>query len=261
MNAVIPEQEIHPSLIILYQDVYLVAVNKPAGLLVHRSPVDRREKSAAVPMLRNQIRRHVYPVHRLDRPTSGVLLFALSPEAARKMSSVFQSRNVKKRYIALVRGYTPESGMIDYPVKEVKDRYLPFQNQDVLKRYPAVTLYNRLATIELPVEVDRYPSTRYSLVELYPLTGRRHQLRNHMKHISHPIVGDTRYGQTPHNHFFRKEFQCRQLLLCAKELTFLHPETGKEIRIIAPYSADFQKILIAFRWDRLVSPETGVVTR
>jgi tRNA pseudouridine65 synthase len=234
---------------ILYQDEHLIAVNKPAGLLVHRSPVDRREKNVVVRILRNQIQKRVYPVHRLDRPTSGVLLFALSPEIAREVSLLFQSGKAKKRYIAVVRGHIPESGRIDYPVKEVKDRYIPFQDQDTRNRYPALTLYNRISTIELPVEVDQYPTTRYSLVELIPLTGRRHQLRYHMKHISHPIVGDTRYGQTPHNQYFRKQFQCNQLLLCARELTLLHPETKQEIRIVAPFSPGFQGVLTAFHWD------------
>ncbi len=249
MNTVGTEKESGPFLEILYQDEHLVAVNKPAGLLVHRSPVDRREKKVVVQILRNQIQKRVYPVHRLDRPTSGVLLFALSPETARKASILFQSGSTKKRYIAVVRGHIPESGMIDYPVKEVKDRYIPFQDQDTRNSYPAVTMYNRLAAIEIPVEVDRYPSTRYSLVELIPQTGRRHQLRYHMKHISHPIIGDTRYGQTPHNQFFRKQFQCNQLLLCAKELILPHPVTGEEVRIVAPFSPVFHKILEAFQWD------------
>jgi tRNA pseudouridine65 synthase len=253
MNAFVGEKETDKSLEILYRDDYLVAVNKPSGLLVHRSPVDRREKKAALQMLRDQIGRRVYPVHRLDRPTSGVLLFALSPETVRNISNVFQSRKVKKRYIAVVRGYIPESGTIDHPVKEVKDRYIKSQDQDTKNKYPAITIYKRLGTIELPVAVDKYPVTRYSLVELFPLTGRRHQLRYHMKHISHHIIGDTWYGKTSHNRFFRNEFQCNQLLLCAKELAIPHPETGEKIRIVAPLSLSFHRVVESFQWNHLVS--------
>lgn len=252
MNVGAGEKKTGDFLEILYQDNDLVAVNKPSGLLVHRSPVDRREKKAAVQMLRNQIGRHVYPVHRLDRPTSGVLLFALSPEIARTVSDQFQSRNVTKKYVAVVRGYIPESGAIDHPVKEVKDRYIPFQDQETPNTHSARTVYKRLATIELPVDVDKYPTTRYSLVELIPLTGRRHQLRYHMKHLGHPIIGDTRYGQTVHNRFFRNQFQCNQLLLCARVLTISHPKNGEKIRIESSLSPAFQQVVSCFQWDQMV---------
>jgi len=250
MDAIISQYGMNESLEILYRDEYLVAVNKPAGLLVHRSSVDRREKQVALQMIRNQIGLRVYPVHRLDRPTSGVLLFALSPEISRTVSEHFRNQHVKKRYIAVVRGYIPESGRIDHPVKEVKDRYLQSQPLGREKSYSAITVFNRLATVELSLQVDKYPTTRYSLVELFPLTGKRHQLRYHMKHVSHPIIGDSKYGKSTHNQFFREQFECNQLLLCAKELTIPHPVTCQKLKVVAPFSPLFHKIVLKFQWNR-----------
>lgn len=233
---------------ILYKDDHFVAVNKPAGLLVHRSPIDRKEKIVAVQMIRNQIGQPVYPVHRLDRPTSGVLLFALSPEIAKQTALLFQTGQVRKKYIAVVRGYIPEQGTVDHPLKEIKDRYIRRKSDLIEKTYPAVTDYKRLSIIKLPFAVDKYPTSRYSLAELIPKTGRRHQLRRHMKHLSHPIIGDSRYGKDVHNKFFITQFNCRGLLLAAVELSFIHPETGMDVIIIAAPSPDFDLILKEFDW-------------
>ena len=240
---------------IIYQDDYFLAVDKPSGLLVHRSPIDRKEKRFALQMVRNLVNRHVYPVHRLDRPTSGVLLFALSPEVLKQTAALFQAGLISKKYLAVVRGYIPEKGTIVHPVKEIRDRFLCRKDghavQPVEKRQDAVTGYLRLATVELPVWVDKYPATRYSLAALYPETGRRHQLRQHMKHISHPIIGDTKYGKDVHNKFFAREFNCRGLLLSAVELNFTHPVTGKTVTIQAPPHSDFALILNRFNWNIL----------
>ena len=222
---------------ILYQDEFYLAVNKPSGLLVHRSPISRSEKRFALQIVRNQVGCHVFPVHRLDRPTSGVLLFALSSEAAKRAARLFQSNLIKKTYMAVVRGYIQESGTIDYPL-----RSLDAHSQSA-PHLPAVTCYRRMARIELPYAVDRYPTARYSLVAPFPLSGRRHQLRRHMKHISHPIIGDTRYGKSTHNHFFKNHFKVNRLLLAATMLRFTHPYTREEIKIEAKPGTCFEYVM------------------
>ncbi len=248
---------------ILYQDDHFVAINKPSGLLVHRSPVASREKIFALQMVRDQIGQRVFPVHRLDRPTSGVLLFALSPETANLTAQLFQAGQIQKKYIAVVRGYIPERGTVDHPLKEIKDRYIkrrarqkdkPYIKPEI-KTYPAVTDFKQLAKIELPFAVDKYPTSRYSLVELIPKTGRRHQLRRHMKHLSHPIIGDTRYGKDIHNKFFLNQFHCKRLLLAAVEMKFIHPMTGADVVITAApdgkFDGEFSLILQQFNWNRI----------
>ena len=244
---------------ILYKDENFVAINKPSGLLVHRSPIAKREKQFALQMVRDQIGQRVFPVHRLDRPTSGVLLFALCPETANLTAQLFQAGQIHKKYIAVVRGYIPEQGTVDHPLKEIKDRYIKRQTRQKndpnikpdIKTYPAVTNYKQLAKIELPFTVDKYPTSRYSLVELIPKTGRRHQLRRHMKHLSHPIIGDTRYGKDIHNKFFLNQFHCKRLLLAAVEMTFIHPMTGADVVIKAAPDGEFSSILQKFNWNKI----------
>lgn len=222
---------------ILYQDKYYLAVNKPSGLLVHRSPIARNEKRFALQIVRNQVGRHVFPVHRLDRPTSGVLLFALSSEAAQRAANLFNANRINKTYMAVVRGYIQKNGTIDHPLKAL-DRH-----SQARAPVPAVTRYRCMARTELPYAVDRYPTARYSLVTLSPLSGRRHQLRRHMKHISHPIIGDTRYGKSAHNHFFKNHFHVNRLLLAATGLNFTHPYTRKNVRIEAVLEKPFQTVI------------------
>ncbi len=168
---------------ILYRDAHLVAINKPSGLLVHKSPIDKHETRFALQELRDQIGHYVYPIHRLDKPTSGVLLFALSAEIAHMMSLLFRSSEVKKEYMAIVRGFTELEGMIDYPLKQMLDTKAQKKEGISKEEQQAQTKFQRLSTIELPYAVSRYPGARYSLVKLLPMTGRKHQLRRHMKHI------------------------------------------------------------------------------
>jgi tRNA pseudouridine65 synthase len=180
---------------ILYRDAALVAVDKPAGLLVHPSALDRHEQRNALDWLQDELGERVFPLHRLDKATSGVLLFARTVEAAREWGKVFEAGAVAKRYLALVRGWPPESGEIDYPL--ARDPELPSAGQ---ARVPALTRYRRLRTFEWPFSVeDRHPTSRYALVEIETLTGRRHQIRRHFKHIAHPLVGDTTHGKGAHN--------------------------------------------------------------
>lgn len=218
-----------PMLDILYRDDHLIAIDKPPGLLVHRSDIDRHETRFAVQLLRDQIGRRVQPVHRLDKGTSGVLLFAFDSGVAREMGRQFENGAVEKTYLAVVRGWPAESGVIDHALSRLHDDY--GRKLCAASAQPAVTHYRRLATVELPVAIDRYPSARYALMELKPLTGRHHQLRRHMKHISHPIIGDATHGKGLHNRFFQREFGCNRLLLACVRMVFRHPVSGEKISI------------------------------
>jgi tRNA pseudouridine65 synthase len=233
---------------ILYQDEFLVAINKPAGLLVHRSEIDRHETRFAVQLLRDQLGQKVFPVHRLDKPTAGVLVFALTSEVAKRMMTIFMSAELEKTYHAVVRGFSLENGVIDYPLFEELDKMTDRRAQQDKAAQPAITHYQRLATVELPFAVGRYPSSRYSLLKLSPKTGRKHQLRRHLKHIFHPIIGDTTHGDGKQNDFFRQKLECRQLLLAATQLSFPHPVTGEMLKIHAPLDAGFQQIMERFSW-------------
>ncbi len=236
---------------ILYQDKYLVAINKPSGLLVHRSPIDRHETRFALQMVRDQIGKFVYPLHRLDKPTSGILLFALDSDIAHALSFQLRANRVDKEYIAVVRGYTKEEEIIDYPLKFLYDKKADRDSNSIQEPKEAQTLYQRLATIELPYAVSRYPVARYSLVKLLPKTGRKHQLRRHLKHIFHPIVGDTKYGRGEHNILFREKFASHRLLLSATKLSFKHPITQESITLKAPLDGVFQEIIEKFGWGNI----------
>ncbi len=238
---------------LLYRDEHLVAVNKPSGLLVHRSPIDRHETRFALQQVRNQLGRHVYPVHRLDKPTSGVLLFGLSPDSARELSLQFTRRSVHKEYLAVVRGHCPEQGCIDYALREKPDRLI--RRETPSQPQPAITRYRRLATVEIPVAVDRYSHSRYSLVSLSPETGRRHQLRRHMKHIGYPVIGDAKHGKGVHNRFFQARYACPRLLLACVRLELSHPVTGLPLQLTAKLDAPFWRVIEAFGWQAAAGPE------
>ena len=231
---------------ILYQDKYLVAINKPSGLLVHKSPIDKHETQFALQMVRDQIGQYVYPVHRLDKSTSGVLVFALSSEIASLLSEQFKTHTIEKEYIAVVRGYTKDSELIDYDLKVILDKKADRDRSDNKEPQSARTYYETLSQIELPYPVSRYPVARYSLVKLLPRTGRKHQLRRHMKHILHPIVGDTKYGRHEHNVLFREKFDCHRLLLHANKIKFVHPISKKTLELDAKMDEIFQRIYKLF---------------
>ncbi len=228
---------------IIYQDENIVAINKPSGLLVHRSLIDKRETRFAIQILRDQIGQYVYPVHRLDKPTSGVLLFALDKEVARALSEQILAHGFTKEYLAVVRGYIDEEGVIDYPLKEVLDKMTDAKARQDKPAQEAITGFTKIDQIELPFAVGRYSTTRYSLVRLQPQTGRKHQLRRHMKHLLHPIVGDTKYGRNEHNCFFREQYDAHRLLLHANRLTFLHPVLEKRLVLNAGLDETFIKVL------------------
>lgn len=234
-------------LTILYHDDRLIAIDKPSGWLVHRSNIDRHETRILVQALRDQIGQYVYPAHRLDKGTSGVMLFALDPATAGKLGEQFEQHAVRKNYWAVVRGWPPESGRIDHPLKSERDEYgdVPMSAEAQAAR----TDFRRLATVELPDTVDRYPTSRYALVSLDPLTGRRHQLRRHMKHIAHPIIGDATHGKGRHNRYFQTAFDCDRLLLACTELGFAHPGDGRNMVLRAPVGDQFAKLLNRLGWD------------
>jgi len=232
----------------IYRDSQLLVVHKPAGLLMHRSPIDRHETEFALQYARSMNGgAHVYPVHRLDRPTSGIVLFARDQATARVLGLAMMAGEFKKTYLALVRGWTPEQGVIDHPLREEpEDRRLKGEEQPVRS---ALTRYRCIATTKLPVSIERYPTSRYSLVELKPETGRKHQLRRHMKHISHPIIGDANHGRGRHNRYFAERFGYGRLMLAATELELSHPATGEVLRFSAPPEESFRTVLEIFEQD------------
>jgi len=231
---------------LLYKDEYLVVINKPSGLLVHKSPIDKHETKFALQMVRDQIGQYVYPVHRLDKPTSGVLVFALSSEVASLFSEQFKSQSIEKEYIAVVRGYTKEKELIDYDLKVILDKKADKDRNKNKEPQEAQTYYECLKTVELPYAVSRYPVARYSLVRLLPKTGRKHQLRRHMKHILHPIVGDTKYGRNEHNRIFREKFESHRLLLHASKISFVHPIDGIKVIVEAGLDSVFEEVYNLF---------------
>lgn len=233
---------------IIYRDEYLVAINKPGGLLVHRSEIDRHETRFAVQLIRDQLGQMVYPIHRLDKPTSGVLVFALSPDVARRLGDIFTRHALTKTYVALVRGFAPEQGIIDHPLVEELDKYADKKARTNKPAQVALTEFKTLAQIEFPFSIDKYPCTRYSLVQCTPKTGRKHQIRRHMKHISHPIIGDAKHGKGQHNRFFQEKFECDGLMLASTEMQFIHPMTTEPLTLTAPLAPKFTQIIRQFDW-------------
>jgi len=235
------------SLPIVYRDDTLIVVHKPTGLLVHRSVLDRHETRFALQMLRDQIGQRVYPVHRIDKGTSGLLLFALDRDVGRLLSGQFERNEVEKRYLAVVRGHPPEAGEIDHPLARMADEHAGIVASALPQ--PAHTRFRRLATVELPYRVDRYPTSRYALVELQPLTGRWHQLRRHMKHIAHPIIGDATHGKGRHNRLFQQLFGHPRLLLAATRVRLVHPASGQPLHLHAGLAEDFADVIRQLGWD------------
>lgn len=227
---------------ILYQDDALIAIHKPAGLLVHRSELDRHETRFAVQILRDQVGHHVYPVHRLDKGTSGLLLFARTSDICRQAAALFENRQVQKGYLAVVRGWPAESGEIDHPLTRHADAA-----EDALPQ-PAQTRFQTLQRIELPWQIDRYPQSRYALLALEPLTGRQHQLRRHLKHASHPIIGDATYGKGQHNRRFAEHTGITRLLLASTRLALPHPTSGAWLELHCPLEANFLQVLDKLGW-------------
>jgi tRNA pseudouridine65 synthase len=220
---------------ILYLSPALVAVDKPAGLAVHRG--QSRDPVHALELVRDVVGAYVYPVHRLDRATSGVLVFALSQDAARELGASFQAGTVEKRYVALVRGVPPEAARIDHPLSQEEEQKPP---------QPARTEISTVA---------RYG--RYALVEAKPETGRTHQIRRHLKHLACPIIGDVRYGKGEHNRWFRKQYGFHRLALHAMELSLDDPATGERVTLHAPLPEPFAAVLATLAHETASGRATG----
>lgn len=221
---------------IIYQDEFIVAINKPHGLLVHQSPIARDAEEFALQLLRDQLGQTVYPAHRLDRKTSGILVFSLDKPTDRLMQQLFQNKEVDKKYLALLRGFAPSEMTIDYALK---------RDDGVVQ--DAVTHFRCLQQFELEIPSGKHPTSRYSLVEANPETGRMHQLRKHFAHIFHPIIGDRPHGCNKQNKFWLENFQMNTMLLHASELIFSHPYTDQIVHIKADLSKEFERTLIILK--------------
>ena len=174
---------------------------------------------------------------------------------ARLVSGQFAAATVHKHYLAVVRGYCPQGGLIDHPLQLKLDRIADRdRRQDPLPQQ-AQTRFQRLAMVEVPFAVDRYPQSRYSLVALQPRTGRKHQLRRHMKHIGHPIIGDAKHGKGLHNRFFQAQYDCHRLLLACVGMELSHPVTGQPLQLQAALDAPFWRVLEAFGWQAAVAAD------
>jgi tRNA pseudouridine65 synthase len=231
---------------ILYQDDYLVAVDKPPGLLVHRTGLDAGETQFALQLLRDQLGRPVWPVHRLDKGTSGVLLFALDADTARALSLAFEAPDaVHKTYLAVVRGWPTEAGLIDYPLKRMEDDARPGRDEVQEAR----TRYRTLESYELPLPYGGFSTTRCALVKLQPLTGRRHQLRRHMKHIAHPIIGDATHGKGALNRAVAGLLGVPRLWLHAGCLELRHPRSGSPLHVVADSGPEWRRWVDYLRTD------------
>ncbi|MCL1138598.1 tRNA pseudouridine(65) synthase TruC [Shewanella pneumatophori] len=242
------EQEIAPHIEVLFEDDDIVVIHKPAGLLVHRSYLARRERFFAMQLTRDLVGCHVFPVHRLDRPTSGILLFAKSSEMANVLCEQFAAHTVDKEYLALVRGNMHEAATLDYPLKEELDE-LGDKDVDPNKAaQDAVTSYKPLLNSEIPFPSGRYATSRYGLVHLSPHTGRKHQLRRHMAHLRHPILGDTTHGDGKQNKFFRTHFGVNRLWLIAKKLSFNHPRTGERMTVETELEQEWLDLFVGLGW-------------
>ncbi|HEK22088.1 pseudouridine synthase [Mucilaginibacter sp.] len=222
---------------IIYRDENLIAVNKPHGLLVHRSSIAADVSEFAIQILRDQIGQKVYPAHRIDRKTGGVLLFALDKEAEVAMQQMFMNNQVNKKYLAIVRGFTPDEETIDYPLRKENGTL-----QDALTRYQT------LKRAELNVPLGKHDTSRYSLVLAKPETGRMHQLRKHFAHVFHPIIGDRTHGCNKQNKLFKDKWEMETMLLHALEISFIHPVSGVETRISAALQPDFNAAMQLMGW-------------
>lgn len=217
---------------ILFEDEFLIAIHKPNGLLVHRTKLATDATEFALQLLRDQIEQRVFPTHRLDRKTSGVLLFAKDEETNRAMQMQFMEQEVTKKYKAIVRGWTDDEGTIDYALTTEKG-----------KVQEAITHYKTLNRSEIDLPNGKFSTARFSLVELSPETGRMHQLRKHLAHIFHPIIGDRPHGCNKQNKLFLEQFSMMEMMLHAEKLKFTHPITNREVSIQSPIQGEMNRML------------------
>lgn len=222
---------------ILFEDEYIVAINKPNGIMVHPTKITE-DTQFILPLLIEQVQHQLFAIHRIDRGTSGVLLFGKNKEIVRAISKQFQERQIDKMYLAITRGFAPESEIIDYPI--AREPHLP--------KRKAVTHIKTIHTQELPVPIGPYKTARYSVVKAFPETGRRHQIRRHLSHLHYPVIGDRRHGDNKHNRYWREDLGIERMLLHAKELAFMHPVQEQLMRIVAPLDPIFEQALTKLKF-------------
>ena len=233
-----------PALSILYSDEHLLLVDKPPGMAVHRSRLVNEDGVYLVDLLRDQLKADghsgsLHPIHRLDRGTSGVLLVGRNPQVAAALGEQFMSRDVEKIYLAVCRGWPDETGEIDYPLPGVRE---------TSERKPALTRWRRLAKVEVPIAISRYPQQRYALIQVQPETGRYRQIRRHFSHIHHHLIGDTSHGRGDHNRLFREHYGVHRMLLHARRLRFAHPVSGEVLTVEAPLDEAWTELIERFEW-------------
>jgi tRNA pseudouridine65 synthase len=232
---------------VVYEDEALLAVNKPAGLLVHRSAIAADERDFLLERLQAQAGAPLYLGHRLDRATSGLVLLAKSREIAGELGKQFMARSIEKTYLAVVRGWPEAAGTIDYALPDVRERG---------PRKAAVTHWRVLATTTVPIALGRYPEQRYALIEASPQTGRYRQIRKHLHHVSHHIVGDTSHGRGDHNRLWRMHFGVHRLLLHAWRLQLSHPLTATPLALEAPLDEVWQRVFAAMGWQDVMAGQS-----
>ena len=237
---------------IVFEDDYLIGVNKPAGLLVHPSWITAADEPTLMGLLKAYTGApKLHTIHRLDRATSGIILVGKTLEATQHIQAQFLQRSINKTYLAAVRGWTQDAEVIDYALVPKRDKFAEPMAQENPEAKEAVSTYRTLGRVELDIPIGRYPKARYSLVEVKPSTGRKHQIRRHMKHILHPIVGDTKYGEGRHNRLFREHFELHRLLLMATELEFIHPKGETRLKLSASVDRQVDELFTQFGWQGL----------
>ena len=234
---------------IVYEDEYILVIDKPHKMLVYPSPIAKNCHWFATKELAKLGYENLHTVHRLDRPTSGLLLFAKNKETAITFSQLFRDKAIKKTYLSLVRGHTEEEGIIDKELK--KDGEGELQE--------AVTKYKTLEKGIVDIEISKYPQSRFSFVEVEPISGRMHQIRRHLAHLRHPIIGDKRYGDRHYNRYMKEEMEMENLLLHAFKLEFTHPISQQKMSINAPIPVVMKKVLDAFGFSKSEVLVRGIV--
>ena len=217
---------------IVYEDNWLIAINKPAGLLVHRSSIATNTDIYALQLLRDQVGFHVFPIHRLDRKTSGILLFAKDKSFVQAFQDALSSSESSKKYLAIVRGHFPKEVRVEYDLTNDKG-----------KTQSAITDFKLIKNAEIDVPFGKFKTSRYALIEAHPKTGRMHQIRKHLNHLRHPIIGDRPHGCNKQNKLFLEKWNLTKMLLHSKELELNHPYLKRKMTLQAPIPQHFDQIL------------------
>lgn len=217
-----------PVIELIYKDGDLLAINKPCGLLVHKTKIAADADTSVLKILRKQLEQKLYTIHRLDRKTSGVLLFGLDKNIVQLVQKEFMEHRVEKKYMAIVRGFFPEKIEVNHAL-----------TNDRNKTQEANTFFQKIKQTELDIPFGKFQTSRYSLIEAFPKTGRQHQIRKHLNHLRHPIIGDRPHGCNKQNKLFKEKWNFTTMLLHAKTLKLIHPISKSPFSLEAPLSAEF----------------------